>query len=581
MINKRLIKINHQHNHYIAYAVLSNIIILLTNVVMLAAFSLFFSHLILNTLKHSHLFNFIGVLISMLLIRIVFTRVATLSSFHAASKSKALLRRMVYDHLLLHQQMNNSSLTSSHVVQLASEGIEQLELYYGRYLPQFFYSLLAPLFLFVVLMTIDLKVALALLLAVPLIPISILVVQKIAKKLLGKYWKSYTSLGERFFDLISSLTTLKLYRSDQHYLDKMDQEAESFRKATMKVLVMQLNSIVVMDLVAYLGASVGIFLGIVAYANHTISLGAALFVVFISADFFIPLRQLGSLFHVAMNGIAASKTIFQFLDETPPKEGTHNLKNIQSFSFNQAGFQYKNAMKPTFNQLDLTLPQSGFVTVVGKSGSGKSTLAYCMTRQYNLTHGDCKINGKSINDISYNSLHHHITLINHHSFIFEGTIKENLIMANSHKTDEQLKKVMQEVGLESLISNPLGLETIVFENGSNLSTGQRQRLLIARAILKESEIILCDEITANIDYESEDKVMNILKKLAEHSCVVFITHRLQHCIKADQIMFFKSNGRVVYSTHHNLMNQEAEYNELFSSQQQLETVLEVKHATSH
>lgn len=578
MISKDLLKINKASNKYIALTTIYNFVVLFANVYLIYVFASFFSKLLLETLQQADVVLTVLKIVAVLVVRLIFAHQATMVSFHASTQIKAKLRELIFSKLFQTQKNYNQSLSSAEVMQLAGEGIEHLELYYGRYLPQFFYSLIAPLILFVILANIDITVATVLLIAVPLIPISIIVVQKIAKKLLGQYWKAYTKLGDRFLDNLQGLTTLKIFQADNHYLQLMDQEAETFRKATMRVLVMQLNSIVVMDLVAYLGASVGIIIGLMSFQAGNISLSQTIFIVLISADFFIPMRQLGSLFHVAMNGLAASKKIFAFLHHPITQDGDITLESLNTLRFNQVTFQYEDALTPVLNEVSFDLPIQGLIVAVGPSGAGKSTLASLIQRLHHVSHGTIEVNGLNINDYTHDSLFKHISYLSNQSHVFKGTIKDNLQLGYKHSSEDEMWDALRMVDLEHFVLSQGGLMMLLEENGNNLSTGQRQRLVLARNLLKKTSLMILDETTANIDVESEEVIMKAVKALSVNQSILMISHRLYHAYIADHVIYVSETGKVFLSNHQQLMKTQPGYHHLVNTQQELESVLEVHYA---
>lgn len=578
MINTKLLKLNAANNHYIIYTVLANFGVLLANIALVAFFAAFLVNVVTQSLQVQHFINGIVAIGIILIVRLSCGRIAILTSFHAASSIKQVLRTKIYDHYLRMQHMDNVAYPQAQLLQIASEGIEQLELYYARYIPQFFYSMLAPLLLFLILLPMDALVATALLIAVPMIPISIIVVQKIAKKLLGRYWKAYTQLGDRFLDNLQALPTLKIFQADHAYVKRMDEEAESFRKATMRVLVMQLNSIVVMDLVAYLGASVGIFFAILSFQNGNIPLTQALFIIFISADFFIPMRQLGSLFHVAMNGIAASKTMFHILNHPLPNDGHIPLTHVEHINFHNVSFRYHDADTDVLKNVSLSLPQKGLVVIVGASGAGKSTLASCIMRYNQLSEGEITINHRAYGDYTHESIMTKIKYLGAHPFVFQATMRQNLTLGNTTISDTQLIARLNDVGLLAFVESHGGLDMMCGEHGNNLSTGQKQRLCLARALAATSDVLILDEMSANIDRESEQWIMQRLEIVAQQQLIIMITHRLQHATMADSVIFVAKTGQVTHATHEQLMNQHAEYRELVVKQRELENFVEAMYA---
>ncbi len=492
-------------------------------------------------------------------------------SFCISKQLKERLRSLVYEKLMRMGSNYKNSLKTAEIVQISTEGVEQLEIYFGKYVPQFFYSMIAPLTLFVIVGGMSLKVALVLLLCVPLIPVSIIAVQKFAKKMLAKYWGTYTQLGDSFLECLQGLTTLKIYQADERYAKKMDEESENFRKITMRVLVMQLNSISVMDLVAYGGTAVGIILSILELQKGAIHLPQCFFIMMISSEFFLPLRLLGSFFHIAMNGNAAADKIFALLDEkeeTVEETGTEMETKEQGLSVEQVSFSYEEN-QPVLKGISMTA-KKGLTAIVGESGCGKSTLVSLLMKEQQKKAGTILINGRKIENISSELLHKKITRVCHDSYLFAGTVRENLLMGKEDASDEEMLEALRKVNLLSFVRENGGLSMVLLEKASNLSGGQKQRLALARALLHQTDVYLFDEATSNIDVESENDIMQVISQLAKEKVVLLISHRLANVTKANQIYVMKKGTFVEHGTHDKLLGQEGYYAKLFLEQKQLE-----------
>ena len=514
------------------------------------------------------------------LVRAIATTINTKQSFAASENVKIRLREKVYQKLMELGPNYRKTVTTAEAVQISTEGVDQLEIYFGKYVPQFFYSLLAPVTLFVIVGTMSMKVAVVLLLCVPLIPISIVAVQKFAKKLLAKYWGSYTGLGDTFLENLQGLTTLKIYQADERYAKKMDEEAENFRKITMRVLIMQLNSISIMDMVAYGGASVGIILSILELQLGNITLAECFFITMISAEFFLPLRLLGSFFHIAMNGNAAADKIFRLLDVPVPEKGTVTEIPTEEIVLENVNFGYTEE-KQVLHNVSLTIPSHSFVALVGESGCGKSTIASLIMNNHRVDSGKLSIGGIDVKDIADEALYKKITRVRHDSYLFKGTVFDNLKMGVTTETlvqkyetpadlEEAMYDALKQVDLYDTIMEKGGLMMPIEEKASNLSGGQKQRLVLARAILHDSDIYIFDEATSNIDVESEDKIMKVVQELAKTKLVILISHRLANVVKADQI-FVVEKGKIVETGNHtNLLANKGAYSKLFYAQQELE-----------
>lgn len=507
------------------------------------------------------------------LLRTLATTAGNRFSYLASTNVKRRLRELVYEKLMQLGTSYREVTATSEAVQISTEGVDQLEIYFGKYVPQFFYSMLAPLTLFVIVGTMSLKVAVVLLLCVPLIPISIVAVQKFAKKLLAKYWGTYTELGDSFLENLQGLVTLKIYQADERYAKKMDEEAEKFRKVTMRVLIMQLNSISVMDLVAYGGAAIGIILSVLELRAGHISLAECFFIIMISAEFFLPLRLLGSFFHIAMNGNAAADKIFKLLDAPVPKHGTITRTDGSRVEFSNVNFGYSDE-KQVLTNVNFTVPEKRFVALVGASGCGKSTIASLLMGDNRLPEngGSVTIGGVSVTDLCAKTLYQKVTRVRHDSYLFAGTVMDNLKMGNESVGILKMEEALRRVDLYDTVMEKGGLGMPIEEKASNLSGGQKQRLVLARALLHDSDIYIFDEATSNIDVESENKIMEVVRELAHQKTVILISHRLANVTAADQILVLKSgsDGIVECGTHEELMAQKGYYFELYEAQQELE-----------
>lgn len=465
----------------------------------------------------------------------------------------------------------NEYVSSSEVVQVSTEGVEQLETYFSKYLPQLFYSLLAPITLFIILSRVNLKASIILLICVPLIPISIVAVQKFAKKLLSNYWSTYTGLGDSFLENLQGLTTLKIYQADKMKAEEMDQESEKFRKITMKVLTMQLNSISVMDIVAYGGAAVGMIIALLEYLHGHINMQGTLCIILLACEFFLPLRLLGSFFHIAMNGMAASDKIFRILDIPEISFGKEVLSDHSlDILLKDVHFSYEEN-REILKGIDMTLQKGSFISLVGESGCGKSTIAGILAGKYRGYTGDITIGGTPLKDVNEEDLMNHVVLIRHNSYLFKGTVEENLHMADPHATKEEMEAVLDKVNLLGFLNSQDGIKTKLLEKASNLSGGQCQRLALARALLKKDvSVYILDEAASNIDIESEELIMNVIHELAKTKTVLLISHRLANVVKSDHIYFLQDGQIKEHGSHTELMNQNGAYKHLYEAQMALE-----------
>lgn len=569
MMNKRLIGTVSQSKKYIAANVLLQWCSLLANIAMMMSISKLLANIYLQKVDSTMLWITGITMVVALIVRFICATLASRMAYLSSKAVKRTLREKIYQKLLRLGASYQEQVQTSEIVQVAVEGVEQLETYFGSYLPQFFYAMLAPLTLFVVLGFVNFLSALALFLCVPLIPIAIAGVQTFAKKLLAKYWGKYVALGDTFLENLQGLTTLKIYQADAYQNEKMNQEAEEFRKITMKVLTMQLNSITIMDLVAYGGAALGIILAITQYAQGNVSLYGCLLIILLSADFFLPMRLLGSFFHIAMNGMAASDKIFRLLDlpEEPIQE--HHVPQDCSILCSDLRFSYDQD-REILHGIDLSFPKGSFTAIVGESGCGKSTTAGILMGRNKHYAGSVTIGGVELSNIQEESLMKHVTYIGRNSYLFKGTVRENLLMANPNASDEQLWSVLKQVNLEQFLKSEQGLDTPLLEKATNLSGGQCQRLALARALLHDSSIYIFDEATSNIDVESEDEIMAQIHELAKTKTVILISHRLANVVRADNIYVLDHGNVVEQGMHQELLETNGHYAKLWNAQQSLE-----------
>ena len=570
MINKRLIQAVPESKKYIALNVALQWLSLAANIVMIGAIGFFLQKLLTKTEDVTSIIVLASIAVGAIIVRFLCTIGAARMS-HLSSKSvKKTLRNKIYSKLLRLGSSYNSKVSTSEVVQMSVEGVDQLDIYFASYLPQFFYSMIAPITLFVVLCFINWQSALILLGCVPLIPISIALVQTFAKKLLSKYWGQYTALGDTFLENLQGLTTLKIYQADAKKNEEMNVEAEHFRKITMKVLTMQLNSISIMDIVAFGGAAAGIVMAVSQLAAGNIDFAGCIIIILLSADFFIPMRQLGSFFHIAMNGMAASDKIFHLLDLEEPQEKTKTVPNHNcDIACSHVGFRY-NEEREILKDINVQFPQGSFTAIVGESGCGKSTLDGILMGRNAPYQGHITIGGVELSEIEESNLMQTITYISHNSYLFKGTVRDNLLMGDPNATDEQMWHVLEQTKLAAFLRSEQGLDTLLLEKASNLSGGQCQRLALSRALLHNSPIYIFDEATSNIDVESEDDIMEQIYHLAKTKTVILISHRLANVVQADHIYVMKHGSITEQGTHERLMEQQGTYYELYHSQKQVE-----------
>ena len=570
MINKRLINTVEKSKKYICLNVLFQWCSLICNMIMIFAMAFLLDRLRLRMLdKNSLFFVFILILVCVLL-RYLCAIGANRQSFLASKSVKHRLRNLIYQKCLRLGSGYTQDMATSEIVQVSVEGVEQLETYFGSYLPQFFYSMLAPLTLFIALSFISLKAALVLLICVPLIPISIALVQSFAKKLLSRYWGQYTALGDSFLENLQGLTTLKIYQADGWKNEQMNEEAEKFRKITMRVLTMQLNSITIMDIVAFGGAALGIIVALSELKAGNVDFFGCFSIIMLSADFFIPMRTLGSFFHIAMNGMAASEKIFKCLDLAEPADGHLNIDPLHcDIEMENVDFSY-DGQRPILKNVSMKFSQGKFTAIVGESGCGKSSIVSLLMRRNCSNEERIMIGCQPLTEIKEADLMNQVTLVTHHSYLFKGSVKENLLMAAPQASDECLWAVLEKCKLADFLKNEQGLDTMLNEKASNLSGGQAQRLALARALLHDSAIYIFDEATSNIDVESENAIMEVIEELAKKKLVILISHRLANVKKADQIYVMEHGEVVEAGNHSTLIKNKGCYAQLVNQQMELE-----------
>ena len=592
MINKRLIGTVRESKKYIIGNVAAQWCSLAANIAMMTAVTGLLAFLFHKTADKDSGFLTAAIAAAAVMIRFICTILSSRMGYLSSKSVKKTLREAIYGKLLRLGASYKEQVNTSEVVQVAVEGVEQLETYFGAYLPQFFYAMLAPLTLFAYLCFVNVPSAVVLLVCVPLIPIAIAAVQTWAKKLLSKYWGQYTALGDTFLENLQGLTTLKIYQSDGFKHEEMNREAEKFRKITMKVLTMQLNSITLMDLIAYGGAALGVIMAATQFRTGDVTLSGCLLIILISADFFIPMRQLGSFFHVAMNGMAASDKIFRLLDLPEPAGKTGLFPEDYGIVCDNLRFSYgenssdeelssdkgnssgsgspSDRGREILRGIRMEFPKGGFVSIVGESGCGKSTVAAVLMGRNQGYRGSVKIGDKELSDIREAELMENITYISHQSYLFKGTVRENLLMGKPDASNRELWAVLERANLAGFLKSEGGLDMLLMENASNFSGGQRQRLALARALLHDSPVYIFDEATSNIDAESENDIMREIHGLAGKKTVILISHRLANVTASDNIYVMDAGSVAESGSHEELLAGDGIYAKLWNTQQSLE-----------
>lgn len=567
MFDKELIKLMGENKKYVAYVVLLMILGMLANIGITASICWAVYLLIEKQTALMYIYPAITAVVA-IIVRYIASRLTGDLKDVLGRKVKKDLRERTYDKILRLGVKSTDGMSMAGLTQVSMEGIEQLDLYYSTYLPQFFFSMIAPLILFAICVGIEWRTSLVLLACVPLIPVSIVAVSKYAKKIFAKYWGKYTSMGDGFLDSVQGLKELKIFRADAARQIKMNENAEEFRKITMKVLVMQLASTTIMDLVAFGGAGAGIALSIVGLMNEWLAPASALFLILVAVEFFLPLRALGSAFHVAMNGASAGKKIISLLNQPDPVWGEKEVAG-KELALENVTFSY-DKKRNVLKDVNMNFPEKGMTAIVGESGCGKSTVVNLLIGARRPDKGNVLIGGDEIEGVSRASYYSRLASVSYNTYIFNDTVRVNFELAKKDVTDEEIFAALEKVNLSAFIKENGGLDKVITEDANNLSGGQKQRLALAVNLVADKDIYVFDEATSNIDVDSEAIIMKNIKEMSESKSVIVISHRLANVVPADNI-YFMQDGQVKESgSHAYLMERKGEYAQLFNAQKQLE-----------
>lgn len=571
MIDKKLLALLGDNKKYIFYAVGLMIVGLFANLSITASICYAIQYAAEYASSGSDAQGFIlpaiVVVIAMVIRYVTSRRIGDLKDTLGRNVKKDL-RQKIYDKIIKLGVRTTDNMSMAGLTQLSMEGVEQLDLYYSAYIPQFFYAMIAPIILFIVTVRINWAVALVLLACVPLIPMSIIAVSRYAKKIFAKYWGKYTSMGDSFLDSVQGLKELKIFQADATQNIKMNETSEEFRKITMKVLVMQLASTTIMDMVAYGGAGLGIALTIHAVVNGSLSAYAALFLILVAVDFFLPLRAFGSAFHIAMNGASAGNKILSLLAQSDPVWGNETVDGTD-ITVKDVTFSY-DGTRDVLKHASMNFGSTGMCAIVGESGSGKSTVVNLLLGAYHPQQGSILVGNKPLETLSRESYYSHISVVSYNTYIFNETIRQNFMLAKYNVTDEEIYSALKKVNLYDFIIDNGGLDKVITEDAANISGGQKQRLALAINLVANKDIYIFDEATSNIDIESEAIIMNNIKELSRDKSVIVISHRLANVIAADTIYYIEDGEVKEYGTHNDLMNMHEGYAKLYTTQKRLE-----------
>ena len=571
MIDKKLLALLGDNKKYIFYAVGLMIVGLFANLSITASICYAIQYAAEYASSGSDAQGFIlpaiVVVIAMVIRYVTSRRIGDLKDTLGRNVKKDL-RQKIYDKIIKLGVRTTDNMSMAGLTQLSMEGVEQLDLYYSAYIPQFFYAMIAPIILFVVTVRINWAVALVLLACVPLIPMSIIAVSRYAKKIFAKYWGKYTSMGDSFLDSVQGLKELKIFQADAAQNIKMNETSEEFRKITMKVLVMQLASTTIMDMVAYGGAGLGIALTIHAVVNGSLSAYAALFLILVAVDFFLPLRAFGSAFHIAMNGASAGNKILSLLAQPDPVWGSETVDSTE-ITVKDVTFSY-DGKRDVLKHASMNFGSTGMYAIVGESGSGKSTVVNLLLGAYHPQQGSILIGNKPLETLSRESYYSHISVVSYNTYVFNETIRQNFMLAKADVKEDEIFTALKKVNLYDFIVENEVLDKVITEDAANISGGQKQRLALAINLVANKDIYIFDEATSNIDIESEAIIMNNIKELSKEKSVIVISHRLANVIAADTIYYIEDGEVKEYGTHNNLMNMHEGYAKLYTTQKRLE-----------
>ena len=571
MIDKKLLALLGPNKKYIFYAVGLMIVGLFANLAITASICYAIQYAAEYASSGSNAQGFIlpaVIVIIAMAIRYVTSRSIGDLKDTLGRNVKKDLRQKIYDKIIKLGVRTTDNMSMAGLTQLSMEGVEQLDLYYSAYIPQFFYAMIAPIILFIVTVRINWAVALVLLACVPLIPMSIIAVSRYAKKIFAKYWGKYTSMGDSFLDSVQGLKELKIFQADAAQNIKMNETSEEFRKITMKVLVMQLASTTIMDMVAYGGAGLGIALTIHAVVNGNLSAYAALFLILVAVDFFLPLRAFGSAFHIAMNGASAGNKILSLLAQPDPVWGSETVDSTE-ITVKDVTFSY-DGKRDVLKHASMNFDSTGMHAIVGESGSGKSTIVNLLLGAYHPQQGSILVGDKLLEILSRDAYYSHISVVSYNTYIFNETIRQNFALAKANVTDEEIYNALKKVNLYDFIIDNGGLDKVITEDAANISGGQKQRLALAINLVANKDIYIFDEATSNIDIESEAIIMNNIKELSKEKAVIVISHRLANVIAADTIYYIEDGEVKEHGTHEELMSMHEGYAKLYTTQKNLE-----------
>ena len=560
MIDKRLYNFSGNIKKYISITTFLSCIKLIANIF----FYSIFAFLLVSLINRDFSFSYSYIIISILII--VFVRqFSTIKVAHMLGNLvvdvKRNLRKLIFEKTLKLGLAYSQLFKTQELIHLSVDNVEQLEVYFGGFLTQFFYCIVSSFILFFSIAYFNLKIAFILLGFSLAIPLSLYIILNKVKKIQKKYFAKYMNVGTLFLDSLQGLTTLKLYGTDEKREEEIAKMSEEFRVETMRVLKMQLLSIAVINWIIYAGTILAIITSIKLFLNGSLGLFPMLFIFMLAPEFFIPMRTLTSLFHVAMTGVSAAENIISFVDSPERNNnGNKEFKNENEIKVSKLNFSYPDGTQ-SLKDIDMSFKKGNLTAVVGHSGCGKSTLVSVLSGELKSKENEIFVDDIDIQNIKIEDKIKNILKITHDSHIFSGTVRENLAMANENLSDEAMIEVLKKVKLWHIFSKNKGLDTSLESQGKNLSGGQAQRVALARALLYDASVYIFDEATSNIDIESEEKT------------VIYISHRLPAIKNADCI-YVMDKGKVIESGKHNELYTKKElYYNMYKHQEELETYL--------
>ncbi len=566
MIDKKLVAMLGKDKKFLLIITFLNLIGMLANVGITACVCVIIGLAVAKSVVIGTYITYVSIIVGLAIIKFLITIVTSRFRERLGTIVKANIREQIVDKIL-QLGVSGTDEQRSSLTQMSIEGVEQLDLYFTQYLPQLIFAMISPIILFTICVVLEWSTALVLILCLPLIPLSIVIVSKYAKKIFAKYWGIYTNLGDSFLDNIQGMKELKIFNSDEEKSKTIKDNAESFRKVTMKVLVMQLCSLTIMDIVAFGGAGIAIVMSLRGGLNSGNAM-ISLFLILISAEFFLPMRALGSAFHVAMNGATAGNKIVEFLNTQRPIWGDIECDKIESILVDDMSFSYDED-NYVVNNVTLSF-KTGLSSIVGESGCGKSTIVSLIIGAYVPQLGQLKVDGISLQTLDRDSYYKRIGLVSYNTFLFNTSIRDNFKMAKSDISDDVIMKILAKVNLLDFVHEVGGLDYILLEDSENISGGQRQRLALAINLVSAKDMYIFDEATSNIDMESEEIIMDNIRNLSRDKIVIIISHRLQNVVHSDMIYFLQKGCLLENGSHEELVKIDGSYNEIFSMQKQLE-----------